>query len=133
MKAVFAALAFFVRTSLGDRGNIALELGGGAHMKVVKAHQAQELSKIKDELRELQERVHRLEALLAGMRQEILNEVKAGLTEEMTPGKAGLAAAAEAGSAVIDEVDGDLVEVPCTGAGQPPPPAQQFLDSLSAM
>ncbi|CAK0877349.1 unnamed protein product, partial [Prorocentrum cordatum] len=59
---VFAALALLARTSLADRGNLALELGGGAHTRVVKAHTAQELSEIKDQLRQLQERVDRLEA-----------------------------------------------------------------------
>jgi len=59
---VFAALAVLARTSLADRGNVALELGGGAHMRVVKAHRAQELSEIKDQLRQLKERVDRLEA-----------------------------------------------------------------------
>ncbi|CAK0876276.1 unnamed protein product [Prorocentrum cordatum] len=54
---VFAALAVLARTSLADRGNVALELGGGAHMRVVK-----ELSEIKDQLRQLKERVDRLEA-----------------------------------------------------------------------
>jgi hypothetical protein len=63
---VFAALALLGRTAAADRGNVALELAGGAHVKVVKAHRAQELSDVKARIRELQELVDRLEAAQAG-------------------------------------------------------------------
>mmetsp|Transcript_97564 Transcript_97564/g.257625 ORF Transcript_97564/g.257625 Transcript_97564/m.257625 type:complete len:198 (+) Transcript_97564:92-685(+) len=59
---VFAILAVLVRASLADRGNVALELSGGARMNVVKAHRAQQLFEIKDQLRQLTERVDQLEA-----------------------------------------------------------------------
>jgi hypothetical protein len=64
--AVFAVLALLARTAIADRGNAALELTGGAHMKVVKSHRAQDMSEIKDQLRELQKRVDKLEAAQVG-------------------------------------------------------------------
>ncbi|CAK0905858.1 unnamed protein product [Prorocentrum cordatum] len=59
---LLAAAALLARTSLAGRGNVDLEVRGGAHVKAVKAHQSQEMSEIRDLLRELQERVDRLEA-----------------------------------------------------------------------
>jgi len=59
--AVFAALALFARTVAADRGNVALELTGGAHMKRVKAHRAHEIAAVRDQIRELQQRVDELE------------------------------------------------------------------------
>ncbi|CAK0900750.1 unnamed protein product [Prorocentrum cordatum] len=64
--AVLAALALLGRTAIANRGNVALELGGGAHMKAGGAHQGQELSELKGQLWELQERVDRLEAAHVG-------------------------------------------------------------------
>lgn len=58
--AALAALSFLARGAIADRVNTALEITGDMHMKV------QGMSEVEDHLRELRERVGRLEAAQAG-------------------------------------------------------------------
>jgi hypothetical protein len=78
--AVFAALALLARTAIADRGNVAMEVGGGTRVSVVRSHQGQDISEIKDSIRELQERVDRLEATQEG---ETAEEFQADLGADL--------------------------------------------------
>jgi hypothetical protein len=64
--AVFAALALLARTAIADRVNTALEITGDTHMEAMKSSQVQEMSEIKEHIRELHKRVGRLEAAQVG-------------------------------------------------------------------
>jgi len=57
--AAFAALVLLARTAAADRGSAALELTSGARSE---AHRAREIAAVRGQIRELQQRIDRLEA-----------------------------------------------------------------------